>query len=61
MIGPISRILARWIASALVTYGVISPEYGGALDADVATILGLVIGAATEASYILARRLGWRT
>ena len=61
MIGPISRIFARWIASALVTYGVIAPEYGAALDADVATILGLAIGAATEASYMLAKRFGWRT
>lgn len=61
MIGPLSRILARWIASALVTYGVIAPEYGTALDADVATILGLVIGGLTEASYMLAKRYGWRT
>ena len=61
MIGPIARILARWIASALVTYGMIAPEYGAALDHDIALILGAVIGAATEAAYAIAKRKGWAT
>lgn len=61
MTGPISRIAARWLASALVTYGIVAPEYGAALDHDVALILGGVIGAATEGAYALARRKGWRT
>ena len=61
MIGPIARIMARWIASALVTYGLIAPEYGTALDHDIALILGAVMGFATEAAYAVAKRRGWAT
>jgi hypothetical protein len=61
MIGPISRIVGRWAASALVTYGMVAPEYGSALDADLALVIGVVLGAAVEAGYIAAKRLGWAT
>ncbi|MFE3836074.1 hypothetical protein [Pseudogemmobacter sonorensis] len=61
MIGPISRILARWLASALVTYGLVAPQYGAALDHDLALVLGALIGAGTEAAYALAKRRGWST
>lgn len=61
MIGPISRILGRWMASALVTYGLIAPEYSIALDADLSLILGVVLGAAVEGAYALAKRRGWAT
>lgn len=61
MIGPVSRIVARWLASALVTYGLVAPEYGAALDHDIALILGGLIGAGTEAAYAVAKRNGWRT
>lgn len=61
MTGPIARIIARWAASALVTYGFISPEYGSALDTDLALVLGSVLGFWTEAAYVFAKRKGWTT
>lgn len=59
--GPIIRIMSRWVASALVTYGIINPEYSLGLDADVSALAGVVIGIVTESHYFLAKRLGWRT
>lgn len=61
MIGPISRIIGRWAASALVTYGMVAPEYGTALDADLALVVGAVLGLGVEVGYILAKRFGWAT
>ena len=63
MIGPISRILLRYVAAALVTYGMIPPEVGAevAVDPDLLLILGLVLGAGVEAFYTIAKRLKWAT
>ena len=51
MIAPLSRILARYVASAFVTYGAIaSPD---------AALIGLGLGGLTEGVYALAVRFGW--
>ncbi|MCB1484851.1 MAG: hypothetical protein KDJ17_08155 [Hyphomicrobiaceae bacterium] len=58
---PLIRILLRYAAMALVTRGLISDDAGAILatDPDVQLVVGALIGFATEAWYVLARRLGW--
>lgn len=58
-----TRIIARYLSGALVSYGVIPHEVGAdlAMDPDVALVLGAIIGAATEGLYALAKRWGWTT
>ena len=60
MIGPISRIILRYVAAALVTYGLIPREVGSqiATDPDLLVMVGLALGAAVEAGYAIARRKG---
>ena len=59
----IVRILARYLAGALVSYGVIPHEVGAdlAVDPDVALAIGFALTAFTEGAYALAKRLGWAT
>lgn len=59
MIAPLSRILARYIASALVTYGAVAAPDAAVMEPDIAVALGVGIASVTEAAYALARRLGW--
>ena len=59
MIAPLSRILARYIASALVTYGALAAPDAAAVEPDIAMALGIVLAAVTEAAYVLAHRWGW--
>lgn len=61
MIGPLSRIVARWLASALVTYGLVAPDYSHALDGDLALVLGSALGLIVEGAYWIARKRGWNT
>lgn len=63
MIGPISRIILRYVAAALVTYGLIPHEVGSqiATDPDLIVMVGLGLGAAVELGYAVARRRGWAT
>jgi len=63
MIGPIARIVLRYVAAALVTYGLVSLEVGAqiAVDPDLIAVLGLALGALVEVGYALARRRGWAT
>lgn len=63
MTAVLTRILARYLAGALVFYGLIDPDSGAelAVDPDVALLIGLLIGAITEGAYALARRWGWAT
>lgn len=63
MIGPVSRIALRYLAAALVTYGILPHEVGAqiAIDPDLIALAGLAIGAAVEAGYALARSRGWAT
>ena len=62
-VAVISRIVARYLSGALVSYGAVSPEVGAdlAMDPDVALVLGGIIGAATEGIYAWARKMGWAT
>lgn len=65
MSAVIVRILLRYLAGALITKGLLSPEDGNMLtsDPDVAQLLeigvGLGFGLASEAWYAIARRFGW--
>ena len=59
MIAPLSRILARYTASALVTYGAIAPPDAAFMEPEIALLIGLGIGALTEGVYALAVRFGW--
>jgi len=67
MLGPISRILLRYLAAALVTYGALDAPMAAEIsrDPDVLAIVSLVLGAglslATEIGYALAKRFGWAT
>lgn len=67
MVGVVVRIILRYGAGFLVAKGLLSPEDGStfAVDPDLAQMLeigiGFGIGAATEAYYAIAKRLGWAT
>jgi hypothetical protein len=67
MVPVIVRIGLRYVAAALVAKGIFTSADAGqfSTDPDVANLLevgiGLAIGAATEAWYAIAKRLGWRT
>jgi hypothetical protein len=66
MIPVISRIALRYVAAALVTYGVITSDIGEALGSDPDILVGVEIAAgaliagAVEVWCCLARRWGWR-
>jgi hypothetical protein len=61
MIAPIARIAARYIASALITYGAVSPADAALLQPEIALLVGAALGAITEGAYAFARRKGWTT
>lgn len=67
MIGPVSRILARYIAGALVTFGFLEMSFAREIGADpdfaliIQTVLGALIGIGVEAWYWFAKRMGWAT
>ena len=63
MIAVISRILARYLAAALMTAGLIAPDVADTLgtDPDVLMAIGAGIALAVEGAYVAARRLGWAT
>ena len=63
MIGPISRIVLRYLAAALVTYGIVPVDVGAqiAMDPDLIALLGLTLAALVELIYKLAKRRGWAT
>jgi len=63
MIGPISRIILRYLAAALVTYGIVPVDVGAqiAMDPDLIALLGLTLAALVEIIYTLAKRRGWAT
>lgn len=63
MIAVIARIIMRYLAGALVAWGLITAEAGQALgsDADLTLLLGVAIGAAAEWGYALAKKYGWAT
>lgn len=65
--GVLIRILLRYIAAALVAKGMLSPGLGDmlALDPDVSAVIEILAGGmaalVAELSYVVAKRLGWRT
>lgn len=63
MIGPIARIILRYVAGALVAYGVISEDIGAqiAADPDLLLVVGAGLGLAVEVAYMIARRVGAAT
>jgi len=63
MIGPIARIILRYAAAALVTYGIVPIEVGAqiAVDPDLIALAGLALAALVEVGYALARNRGWAT
>ena len=60
---PISRIILRYLAAALVTYGIVPVDVGAqiAMDPDLIAMLGLTLAALVELIYNLAKRRGWAT
>lgn len=63
MIGPLARIVLRYVAAIMVAYGYLTPEAGAqvSLDPDLAVIIGALLGLAVEGCYALAHRWGWST
>lgn len=67
MTSVVARIVMRYLAAALVARGLLTEDIGAMLtgDADViaavTTVLGVVMAAAVEGWYYLARRLRWAT
>lgn len=56
---PVIRIVLRYLSGFLVAKGWLSAEYDLASDPDVILVAGLIVGAATEVAYLIARKLGW--
>lgn len=65
MYGLLARISLRYLAGALVAYGLISPGDASFINTDpdlveaISAGLGVAIAVGTEWAYRLARRLGW--
>jgi|AntRauTorcE11897_2_1112592.scaffolds.fasta_scaffold38223_2 hypothetical protein len=61
MIGPISRIILRYVSGAMVAYGLVPQDVGAeiAVDPDLLALLGLALGASTEIAYAFAVKRGW--
>lgn len=61
--GPWIRIALRYLSGFLIAKGMADPSFDLSLDPDITAAVeagvGVVIGAATEAYYVMARRLGW--
>ena len=60
-IPQLARVLARYLASAMMTVGFVAPGLGAemARDPEVIGLLGLALGAGTETAWALAVRRGW--
>lgn len=61
MTAVLARILARYLAGALVLYGLLDQGTAELLRPDLALAIGAALGLVTEAAYALARRFGWAT
>ena len=55
------RITTRYLAGALVAYGLLEPDLAAelVLDPDMALIMGAIFASVTEFTYGLAHRYGW--
>ena len=63
MIGPLSRILARYLAGGLVFLGLLLPEEANtiATDPDIILVVGGVLAFLAETAYSFAKKKGWKT
>ncbi|ACI92732.1 conserved hypothetical protein [Afipia carboxidovorans OM5] len=63
MIGPISRILLRYVVGYLVIRALIPQDIADQIanDPDIAAAIGFAIAAVVEGFYALAKKRGWRT
>ena len=63
MTGPLARIIVRYLAGALVAYGLITPDVAdsGATDPDSALAVGAALGVLVEGVYAVAKARGWAT
>ena len=59
----LARILLRYLAGALVAFGLIAPEDAQIIhtDPEIVMAVGLALGALVEGAYALAKRKGWAT
>ena len=61
MTGTIARIMARYIAGLMVSYGIMAQGDVAALMPDLVLLIGAFLGLATETFYGVAKRKGWTT
>lgn len=61
MMAPLARIIARYLAGALVAYGLLAPQDAAALHPDLVAAVGAGLAALVEAVYAVAKRKGWAT
>ena len=61
MIGPIARIVLRYLSGFLVAKGLLGMGTDLSADPDLVMLLGVAIGAVVEVSYAIAKKMGWRT
>jgi len=58
MIGPLSRIIARYASGLMVSYGLMSQGDAATLMPDLVLIAGALLGFITEVAYAYAKRKG---
>ena len=61
MTGTIARIMARYIAGLMVSYGVMAQGDVAAFMPDLVLLIGALLGLMTETFYAVAKRKGWTT
>lgn len=61
--GPLTRILIRYLAGYLVLKAIIPQEIADMIanDPDIAGMVGAGMMAVVEGAYVLAKRWGWAT
>lgn len=63
----LTRIVLRYLSAALITWGIVTPETGGLLEADpdlqqaLLILVGGAIAGGTELAYSIARKNGGAT
>jgi hypothetical protein len=63
MIGPIARILVRYIAGYLALKAIMPQSVADMIanDPDIAAVVGCILMALVEGCYGVAKHRGWRT